>query len=118
MIEQACADLVLDFCDRVAKLFCHGLPLQCINSVRMCRSGHDDERDDCGVGVRLLKAVVESYRCVSRRSRERLIRIRTCKRFYKHIDTLVSVLVAARCEHLIPVVSKPIAEEQISSTHI
>lgn len=58
MLEQATTDSVLYFSNGVPQLFHHRLPFESINYVRVCRSRHDDERNDGRLRTRLLKVVV------------------------------------------------------------
>ena len=61
MLEEACANAVLDFSDRIMKLFRDCLALQRVDSVRVCGSGHDDKSDDGDLGTRFLKSEVQTW---------------------------------------------------------
>ena len=60
MLEEAGADPVLDFGHRIAELLRHRLSLQCVDGVGVRRGGHNNERYDCRLRARFLKAIVEA----------------------------------------------------------
>ena len=60
MLEKPVSDPVLDLLNRVLQLLDDGLTLEGFDRVRVGRRGHDDERDDGGLGPHLLQSVVES----------------------------------------------------------
>jgi hypothetical protein len=61
VLEKSVSDPVLNLLDRVLQLLDDGLTLEGFDRVRVGRGGHDDERDDGGLGSHLLKSVVESW---------------------------------------------------------
>ena len=61
MLEEACTDAVLDLGDSIPELFGDSLTFERIDRVRVCRSRHDNERDDRGLRTRLLEAEVETW---------------------------------------------------------
>ena len=61
MLEEACANAVLDLCDSILQLLRDSLPLEGVNGVGVCRSGHNDECHNGSFGVGLLQPVVETY---------------------------------------------------------
>lgn len=101
--------------DSLAELLRHGLTLERFDSVRVGRSGHDDERHDSRLGAHLLEAVVETrtsalafYRvpCIlttSHYSTRHSIPVQdqlTSKRLEEHVDTLISKLITTRRKHV------------------
>ena len=61
MLEKALPDTILDLGDRIPKLLGDSLTLQCVDSIRVGSSGHNDERDNGYFGPRLLQPEVQTY---------------------------------------------------------
>jgi hypothetical protein len=60
VLEETVSDPVLDFLNGILQLLDNGLSLERFDSVRVGRSGHDDESDDGGLGSHLLQSVVQT----------------------------------------------------------
>jgi hypothetical protein len=84
VLEQPCANTGLYLSNGIAQLLHSRLTLKGLNSITIGSGGHDDERDDCGLTLTLLEAVIE-----------------TSKGLDEHIDALVTVLIPTGCEHLV-----------------
>jgi hypothetical protein len=95
VLEQSCANTGLYLGNGIAQLLHNCLTLKGLNSITIGSSGHDDERDDCGLALTLLEAVIE-----------------TSKGLNEHIDALVTVLIPTGCEHLVDVISWSNTEER------
>lgn len=60
VLEQSVSDPVLDLLNCVLQLLDDGLTLKGLDRVRVGSSGHDDERDNGGLGTHLLQSVVQT----------------------------------------------------------
>lgn len=83
MIEDAFSYPVLNLMDRIPELLGDSLALQCLDSVRLRRSWHDDECHDRHIRLGLLESEVEAG-----------------ERLDEHVHTLVAVLIPTCRKHI------------------